>query len=75
MTATTRKTIGMLGLIAGLGIYALIVGAILGAIGRLPMAAEVMVYAVLGIIWIIPARTLFVWMETGRWKLDADAKR
>lgn len=70
MSATGRKITGMLGLIAGLALYALAASALMGAIGRLPLLAEVIAYAVLGIAWIVPVKPLFIWMETGRWRLD-----
>jgi Protein of unknown function (DUF2842) len=74
MTATSRKAVGMLGLILGLVIYAGLVGAIMGAIGRLPVVAEILAYGVLGIAWILPVKPLFIWMETGRWRLNDHAK-
>ena len=67
MKPTLRKPVGVLGVIAGLMIYAGLVASLAGPIGRLPVLAQAALYLVLGIIWILPLRPLLIWMESGRW--------
>jgi hypothetical protein len=70
---TWRIPVGVLALLAGLGLY---VGAILRAspwIERLPVLVQAVIYLVLGIAWLLPLRRFLVWMETGRWKVPSGA--
>ena len=67
MKPTLRKPVGVLGLVAGLAAYAVLVASLAGPIGGLPVLAQAVVYLVLGTIWIVPLRPLLIWMETGRW--------
>ncbi len=67
MKPTLRKPIGVLGVIAGIAIYAALVATLAGPIGRLPILAQALLYLILGVIWILPLRPLLIWMETGRW--------
>ncbi len=65
---TWRKPFGMglmLAIIAG---WAFIVASCVEWINRLPVAAQLLVYAIAGIIWIAPMKPLLQWMETGRWR-------
>ncbi|WP_179504609.1 MULTISPECIES: DUF2842 domain-containing protein [unclassified Sphingomonas] len=64
---TWRKPVGILVLLAALAIYAGVVMALGGWIGRLPVLAQVPVYLVLGTAWLLPLRRFLIWMETGRW--------
>ena len=65
---TWRIPIGVLGLVAGLCIYALTVAAFVAPlIARWPALAQAPVYVVLGVIWLLPLRRFLIWMETGRW--------
>lgn len=68
MKPTLRKPAGILGLIAGLALYAMLVGSLSDYIGRLPVLVQALVYLVLGVVWILPLRPLLLWMETGRWR-------
>lgn len=67
MKPTLRKPVGVLGVIAGIAIYAALVATLAGPIGRLPILAQALLYLILGVIWILPLRPLLIWMETGRW--------
>ncbi len=60
----TRKGIGCFVLLAYLGVYA-ILAAGLGAmlIPILPWWAELIYYAVAGIVWVLPLKPLFGWMN------------
>lgn len=64
---TWRKPVGVLGLFAGLMLYALLVATLSGWIGLLPVLVQVPIYIVLGVIWLLPLRRFLIWMETGRW--------
>jgi hypothetical protein len=68
MKPTLRKPAGVLGLIAGLALYAVLVASLAEAIGKLPILAQSLIYLVLGVVWVLPLRPLLLWMETGRWK-------
>lgn len=67
MKPSLRKPAGVLGVIAGLAIYAMLVATLADPIGRLPVIAQGLLYLILGTIWILPLRPLLIWMETGRW--------
>ncbi len=66
MNIRARKAIGCAGLLAYLGLYA-VLAATLGAylLPILPFWAELIFYAVAGIIWIFPMKPLFDWMKRG----------
>ncbi|MET0362827.1 MAG: DUF2842 domain-containing protein [Sphingobium sp.] len=65
-----RKPVGMLLILLLIALWAIMVGSLSATIGSLPMIVQVVVYIVLGIvwIWILPMRRLLAWMETGRWR-------
>jgi hypothetical protein len=67
-----RKPVGILGLIAYLIVYALLVSAFADAIGGLPNLLAALVYLVAGIAWVLPLRPLFLWMNTGHWTHPGD---
>ena len=64
---TLRIPLGVLGLLAALGVYVLAVVWASQWIERLPVLAQAPIYLVLGIIWLLPLKRFLVWMETGRW--------
>ena len=68
MTATSRKTAGILAIVAGLIVYAGVVSRLLAPIGQLPWYASVPLYLVLGCLWLTPLRPLLIWMNTGSWR-------
>jgi len=63
-----RKPVGMLGLIAYIAIYALIVSVLADQFIGLPRWLATLAYGVAGIAWVAPLKPLFLWMNTGRWK-------
>lgn len=67
-TPTWRIPAGILGLVAVLTLYALLVAEASGPIGSLPVIAQTLIYVVLGTIWLLPLRRFLIWMETGRWR-------
>jgi hypothetical protein len=63
-----RKAVAILLLLGGLTVYALVtvkLADVLISSGTI----RIFVYAVAGIAWILPARHLMIWMETGKWTL------
>ncbi|MCW1383360.1 DUF2842 domain-containing protein [Novosphingobium sp. KCTC 2891] len=64
---TWRKPVGVLALLVALGLYAFLVATLSGLVGMLPVLAQVPIYLVLGIVWLLPLRRFLIWMETGRW--------
>ncbi|MBC7769638.1 MAG: DUF2842 domain-containing protein [Phycisphaerales bacterium] len=66
MDVRARKAIGCAGLLAYIALYA-IAAATLGAylLPILPFWAELIFYAVAGIIWIFPLKPLFAWINRG----------
>ena len=68
MTATSRKTAGVLAIVVGLIAYAGLVSRLLGPVGQLPWYAAVPLYLVLGCLWLAPLKPLLQWMETGTWR-------
>jgi len=66
MTPSWRKPAGALLILAIIFGWALFVASLSGVIGRLPGAAQAVVYLVLGLVWITPMKPLLRWMEGGR---------
>lgn len=65
---TWRIPAGVLGLFAALMLYGGAVARLVPPlIGGWPALAQVPVYTVLGMIWLLPLRRFLIWMETGRW--------
>lgn len=68
MNPTYRKPVGTLILIVGLAVYAGIVARLFGPVGTLPWYASIPVYALLGVLWLLPTGPLLRWMVTGSWR-------
>jgi hypothetical protein len=67
---TWRIPLGILGLLAALMIYGLVIARYAPAlIGHWPALAQTAVYVALGLVWLLPLRRFLIWMETGRWRL------
>jgi len=65
---TWRIPFGVLLMLLVLGAYALAIANWLPElIGGWPALAQVPIYIVLGVIWLMPLRRFLIWMETGRW--------
>jgi predicted membrane channel-forming protein YqfA (hemolysin III family) len=63
-----RKPAGMFMILGLIVLLAFIVGSFSHSIARLPAWAQIPVYIIAGIIWIMPLKPLLSWMETGRWR-------
>ena len=64
-----RKPAGAFLIIAMIAVWAVIVSSAMDWFSDVPMVIELLIYAVAGVIWIIPARAIVIWMETGRWSV------
>ena len=54
-----RKRLSLLALLVGMPIYVVLAVTVMNWLPRLPIWAEVPVYLVLGLAWIIPLKPLF----------------
>jgi hypothetical protein len=63
-----RKPAGAFLIIGMIAAWAALVSTAMDYAPDIPFVIELLIYAVAGIIWIIPARAIVVWMETGRWR-------
>lgn len=64
MDVRARKAVGCFALVAYIGVYAALASTLAVALApQLPTWAELVLYAVLGIIWIFPLKPLFGWMN------------
>lgn len=68
-TPTWRIPVGVLGLLAALAIYAVLVATLAPPVmaGWHPLV-QMLIYGALGVIWLLPLRRFLIWMETGRWR-------
>ena len=66
MNTRTRKALGCFVLLAYLALYAAL-AATLGAyvVARAPNWTALIYYVVAGVIWVLPLRPLFSWMNRG----------
>jgi len=65
---TWRIPFGVLCLCIGLIAYGLVIARYVpDLIAPLPTWTHIMVYLVLGVIWLLPLKRFLIWMETGRW--------
>lgn len=67
-----RKPVGILGLIGYLVVYALAVTAFADELSSLPQWVATTIYLIAGVVWVLPLRPLFLWMNTGRWTHEDD---
>ncbi|MFM6853219.1 MAG: DUF2842 domain-containing protein [Sphingopyxis sp.] len=65
---TWRKPAGMLAILAIIALWCFLVVTVMGWLPDLPFAVEMLIYAVAGIVWIVPMGPILQWMETGRFR-------
>jgi hypothetical protein len=64
MDIRARKASGCFGLLAYIAIYAVLAASLGAALAPvIPTWAQLIYYAIAGIIWIVPLRPLFAWMN------------
>ena len=65
---TWRIPVGVLLLLFALMVYGLLIARLLAPlISDWPTLVQTVIYAVLGVIWLLPLRNFMIWMETGSW--------
>lgn len=66
---TWRIPIGILGLLAALLVYGIVIARYLGPVlAQWHALVQLPVYVLLGVVWLLPLRRFLIWMETGRWR-------
>lgn len=66
---TWRIPVGILALLAALFVYGGLVARFVAPfMTGWNALAQMPVYVVLGVIWLLPMRRFLIWMQTGRWK-------
>lgn len=63
-----RKPVGMIAILALIGIWTFIVVSASIYIGQLHILLQAVIYLIAGVVWIAPLRPLLIWMETGSFK-------
>jgi len=63
-----RKPVGILAILFGVGVWAILVASASPWIGGLPSLVQALVYLIAGTVWILPLRPMLLWMETGRFR-------
>lgn len=65
---TWRIPIGLLGLLAILTVYGLLIARYVAPLmDGWNALFQTPVYILLGVVWLLPLRRFLIWMETGRW--------
>ena len=65
---TWRKPAGILGMMAYIALWSVVVVSQWEIIGKAHILAQAVIYCILGVIWIAPLKPLLLWMETGKWR-------
>jgi Protein of unknown function (DUF2842) len=68
MDPSWRKPFGIFLMLALIIAWTAIVVGAAGVIMQLHWALQAIIYAILGIGWILPLGPLLRWMETGKWR-------
>ena len=68
MTPSWRKALGMLGILAFIGAWVVLIASFSDALARLAWPLQLIFYLIAGIVWITPLKPALRWMETGRWR-------
>jgi hypothetical protein len=63
-----RKPVGALGIIFYVMIWVVVIATFSAEIGSLPIVVQLLIYVVLGVVWIAPLKPVLRWMELGSWR-------
>jgi hypothetical protein len=63
-----RKPAGMFLILLLITVWCGLIVSQADRIGALPRLAQIPIYLVAGIVWILPLKPLLRWMEIGRWR-------
>ncbi len=69
MTPSWRKPAGALIMIASILVWAVLIANLADTISSWWVGLQMLFYAFVGIVWIMPMKPLLRWMETGRWRV------
>src|SRR3546814_18154535 len=75
MNPSWRKPVGMFLILGIIAVWAVIIASMAHQIARLPGAVQMVIYAVAGIVWILPLKPLLAWMEPGKWQIGRASGR
>ncbi len=65
---TWRIPFGILALLVALLVYCIAIARFAAPwFENWPALAQVPVYVLLGVVWLLPLKRFMIWMETGRW--------
>ncbi|MBS0481014.1 MAG: DUF2842 domain-containing protein [Proteobacteria bacterium] len=65
---TLRIPLGILALLGALLIYGILIARYVAPLmATWPALAQLPVYVILGVVWLLPLKRFLIWMETGRW--------
>ena len=66
---TWRIPFGVLALVFALAAYSIAIAYYLAPwIAPQPGAVQLVIYIILGVVWLLPLRRFLIWMETGKWR-------
>jgi len=68
MNPSWRKPAGMLGILAFIALWVVLVASFSASLAKLHWGIQLPIYVVLGVVWIAPLKPVLRWMETGRWR-------
>ena len=74
MPGSGRKLAGIAMIVALIVLWAALVASFSSAVGQWPILVQALFYLVAGIVWIFPLKPLLRWMETGRFRSQADPR-
>ncbi len=63
-----RKPAGMFAILALILVWIVVVASFSAEIASLHALVQLVIYVVLGLVWILPLKPLLRWMETGKWR-------
>lgn len=69
---TWRKPTGIALILLVILVWGVLVASVAPALGGLPWPVHALYYTVAGMVWILPLKPLLRWMETGRFRNEAD---
>lgn len=61
-------------IVALIVLWAVLVASFSSVVWHWPMLLQALFYLVAGIVWILPVKPLLRWMETGRFRSQADPR-
>lgn len=66
---TWRIPFGVLALVVALAAYSIAIAYFLAPwIAPQSGLVQLVIYIILGVIWLLPLRRFLIWMETGKWR-------